>query len=114
MIALRNNLIAEIKGLDNLPNLEELELYDNRIVQIKGLDNLPNLTILDLSYNNIKKIENIDKLPKLKKLFLLSNKIKKVRYNLHRYKIFSLKICSFSSWVQTKFDKYKTCKNCQI
>ena len=107
MICLRNNLIAEIRGLDNLPNLEELELYDNRIVQIKGLDNMPNLTTLDLSYNNIKKIENLDKLPKLKKLFLLSNKIKKVNLSLFRYKIYNLMNFRCLNWARIKSDKFK-------
>lgn len=49
-------MIGEIRGLDALINLQELELYDNKILQIKGLDSLTNLELLDLSYNNIKKI----------------------------------------------------------
>lgn len=47
---LRNNLIQVIQGkrnyyagLDQLPNLVELELYDNKIIKIEGLDALTNL-----------------------------------------------------------------------
>lgn len=47
---LRNNLIQVIQGsgnhilgLNDFPNLIELELYDNKILQIDGLDALLSL-----------------------------------------------------------------------
>lgn len=40
---LRNNLIQVIQGLNDFPNLIELELYDNKILKIDGLDALLSL-----------------------------------------------------------------------
>lgn len=46
--------IAEIKGLDNLTNLQELDLSFNMITEIKGLEKLKDLKKLDLSMNPIR------------------------------------------------------------
>ncbi len=50
VLMLRNNLIQVIQGSENhilglndFPNLIELELYDNKILQIDGLDALLSL-----------------------------------------------------------------------
>jgi protein phosphatase 1 regulatory subunit 7 len=98
VLLLRNNLIPAIvgkvslkAGLNQLPQLIELELYDNKIVKIEGLEGFPLLEVLDLSYNNIKKIENISHLKRLRKLFLLSNKIKKVSLRIARLKTWTFR-----------------------
>jgi internalin A len=43
--------IEEIKGLENLSNLKELNLYRNQISEIKGLENLINLQRINLDWN---------------------------------------------------------------
>ena len=43
VLMLRNNLIQVIQGLNDFPNLIELELYDNKILKIDGLDALLSL-----------------------------------------------------------------------
>ena len=99
-----------ISGLDCLPNLIELELYDNKILKIQGLDKLIHLELLDLSYNNLKKIENLSHLKKLKKLFLLSNKIKKVNLISNRLKTYNSHNWKCSSWDPTKLNKFRIYK----
>ena len=56
-MTIRTNLLKSIN--DNLlaHTLVELDLYDNQIAQIRGLDALVNLEQLDLSYNRIRSIE---------------------------------------------------------
>ncbi len=44
---LSNNNISEIKGLNNLVNLEELNLSGNKIMELKGLE----------SHNNLRKLK---------------------------------------------------------
>ena len=56
--------ITEIKKLDSL-DLTNLELSSNNIIEIKGLDNLRNLEILNLGSNNIEAISGLDNLSKL-------------------------------------------------
>ena len=58
--------------------LKDLDLYDNLIAHIKGLDNLTLLANLDLSYNKIKHIRNLEKLIRLKDLYFVQNKISKI------------------------------------
>ena len=52
---LHNNKITEIKGLEQLINLETLSLNKNKITEIKGLDQLIKLENIDLSTNPITK-----------------------------------------------------------
>ena len=67
--------ITDIKGLDKLHYLEDLELGGNRISKIEGLDSLKNLRRLNLFSNKIKKIRGLDKLTNLRKLDLDDNQI---------------------------------------
>jgi len=67
--------IGEIKGLERLINLEELQLEGNSILEIKGLEQLENLKILNLSKNKIKEIKGLERLKKLKILALDGNEI---------------------------------------
>jgi Leucine-rich repeat (LRR) protein len=68
--------ISEIKGLDNLLNLTDLNLSLNRITEIKGLNNLSKLKYIDLSENNIWEIRDISNFKNLKRLKLVGNPIK--------------------------------------
>lgn len=43
---LDNNLISEIKGLENLTNLQELRLFGNEISEIQGVNRSINLQIV--------------------------------------------------------------------
>lgn len=43
-LCMRQNLIEEINGLEELVALENLDLYDNRISKIQGLNSLTRLT----------------------------------------------------------------------
>ena len=54
-----SNKITEIKGLDNLVNLQELHLYSNKITEIKRLNNLINLQGLYLHDNQITEIKDL-------------------------------------------------------
>ncbi|KAK6072883.1 protein phosphatase pp1 regulatory subunit [Seiridium cupressi] len=78
-LCLRQNLVQNIDGISSLgPTLQELDLYDNLIAHIRGLDDLTNLTTLDLSFNKIKHIKHVGHLTKLTDLFFVSNKISKI------------------------------------
>jgi internalin A len=63
--------ISEIKGLEKLAHLRELNLKNNDIKEIKGLDALTNLRELDLSANGIDEIKGLDNLNKLDHLFFV-------------------------------------------
>lgn len=70
--------IDEIKNLNHLIKLEELNLSQNRVEEIKGLNNLKLLKSLDLSRNRIKNISNLDSQKKLQVLLLNDNQIKTI------------------------------------
>ncbi len=72
-----SNQIYEIKGLDKITNLKKLYLNNNLISEIKGLDCLPNLEELSLQYNNITEIKGLGSLKNLKMLYLEGNPIPK-------------------------------------
>lgn len=75
-LCLRQNAIAEIEELSPLSKtLKELDLYDNLIAHIRGLEDLTNLTSLDLSFNKIKHIKKISHLTNLTDLYFVQNKI---------------------------------------
>lgn len=76
-----NNIekILEVKGLENLRNLNKLYLNFNRINEIEGLDNLKNLKSLHFQWNKIGRIKGLDKLTKLEYLYLNNNEIGKIQ-----------------------------------
>ena len=84
------NRITEIKGLNNLVNLQKLDLSDNMITEIKGLDNLTNLQKLDLSNNMITEIKNIDNLSNLQTLDLTNNMIIEIKNIDNKYNLQTL------------------------
>ena len=71
--------IFEIKGLDKLKNLRELNLFGNEILEIKNLENLINLEILDLRKNNIKEIKGLENFKYLYDLNLNYNQILEIK-----------------------------------
>ena len=74
------NKITEIKGLENLVNLQVLYLNCNyKITEIKAIDKLINLQILDLSYNKITEIKGLENLVNLQILDLNSTKITEIK-----------------------------------
>ncbi|KAI0126952.1 protein phosphatases PP1 regulatory subunit sds22 [Xylariales sp. AK1849] len=78
-LCLRQNLIKDIEGLSSLGStLQELDLYDNVLAHIRGLEDLTKLRTLDLSFNKVKHIKHIDHLTELTDLFFVSNKISKI------------------------------------
>lgn len=78
-LILSDNQITEIKGLETLTNLEKLLLCNNRITEIKGLENLTSLRELILNGNQINEIKSLDTLTKLRKLNLRYNKITEIK-----------------------------------
>ncbi len=76
---LENNNISEIKGLENLKNLTYLNLKNNNISEIKGLENLKNLECLYLRNNNIIEIEGLENITNLKNLDLRNNNISEIK-----------------------------------
>ncbi len=75
-LCLRQNSITEIESLSSLAaTLTDLDLYDNLIAHIRGLEELTQLTNLDLSFNKIKHIKKISHLVNLTDLYFVQNKI---------------------------------------
>ena len=72
---LSGNQITTIQGLDTLTNLQELYLYENQITTIQGLDTLTNLQELSLSGNQINEIKGLESLANLQVLSLSWNQI---------------------------------------
>jgi Leucine-rich repeat (LRR) protein len=70
--------ILEIKGLNKLINLRELDLYKNEIPEITGLDALINLRKLFLQENKIKHIFGLDKLTNLTTLCIEWNQVEEI------------------------------------
>ncbi|KAK9366807.1 hypothetical protein V1509DRAFT_628580 [Lipomyces kononenkoae] len=84
-LCLRENLIQEIEGLDEVgPHLHDLDLYDNKISVIENLgpeegDGVwTNLENLDLSFNKIRRIRHVSHLTHLRNLYFVQNKISKI------------------------------------
>ena len=73
------NKITEIKGLEQLTQLQKLNLYHNNITEIKGLEQLTQLQELDLSHNQITEIKGLEQLTQLQELDLSCNKITEIK-----------------------------------
>jgi hypothetical protein len=74
-----NNQITEINGLDALKDLRKLDLSHNQIQEIKGLDALTELEYLNLTYNQIKEIKGLDNKMHLGELVLANNQIQEIK-----------------------------------
>ena len=71
--------ISEIKGLNHLINLKQLNLYHNFISELKGLEDLTNLTDIQLQENRIKELKGLDTLTNLTSLYLFKNQIPEIK-----------------------------------
>ncbi|MFX1593432.1 MAG: leucine-rich repeat domain-containing protein, partial [Promethearchaeota archaeon] len=95
---LSENYITEIKGLDSLVSLESLNLdaalneYKLVISEIKGLENLTNLKSLSLQSQKISEIKGLNNLISLERLMLNYNCITEIKNleNLKNLKVLSL------------------------
>jgi hypothetical protein len=76
---LSKNNISEISGLDHLENLYNLNLSNNEITEIKGLNNLRNLRFLRLDFNSIREIKGLESLKNIMTLYLNGNKINEIK-----------------------------------
>jgi len=70
--------IAEIIGLNEQIELNDLDLSHNKIKNFNGLENLVNLRILRLSSNQISEISGLEHLVNLEELYLDENQIKEI------------------------------------
>jgi len=70
--------IAEIIGLNEQIELNDLDLSHNKIKNLNGLENLVNLRILRLSSNQISEISGLERLVNLEELYLNENQIKEI------------------------------------
>lgn len=77
----RGNRITEIRGLDNLLNLEYLHLSYNMIREIKGLENLKKLRYLSLAGNRIEEIKGLENLCDIETLRFENNLISGAKFN---------------------------------
>tara|TARA_A100001015_G_scaffold305267_1_gene397731 strand:- start:669 stop:2048 length:1380 start_codon:yes stop_codon:yes gene_type:complete len=77
-LTLRSNLVSNMNGVEKLPNLTRLELYDNVIESISHIDGLPGLRILDLSFNAIRDMGAVAACPLLEELYIAQNKLRKI------------------------------------
>ncbi len=75
----KNFQISEIRGLQKLTSLKILRLRNNNINEITGLENLTNLKLLDLAENNISEIKGLESLTNLEYLDLSVNKIADIK-----------------------------------
>jgi Leucine-rich repeat (LRR) protein len=71
--------INEIKGLENINDLETLDLSFNEIPQIEGLDHLTGLKKLNLSFNKITEIKGLENMRDLEDLNLYDNLITEIK-----------------------------------
>ena len=74
-LKLTNTSITELKGLDNLTQLQTLYLDGTNITELKGLDNLTQLQSLYLDRTNITELKGLDNLTQLQSLNLQNTKI---------------------------------------
>lgn len=71
--------ISEIKGLEMLTELEELDLSYNHIEKIDSLEKFPHLKRLNLEGNQISKIKGLNNLEELLELNLSRNRISEIK-----------------------------------
>lgn len=65
--------IRTLAGIENLPNLEQLELSDNAITNLAPLASLKNLRVLSIRNNNIEDIRLFEDMPLLRFVSLQGN-----------------------------------------
>ncbi len=76
---LSRNQITEIKGLEQLVGLQSLNLSNNQINEIKGLEQVVGLKAISLSDNKITEIKGLEQLVELQELYLSNNQITEIK-----------------------------------
>ena len=72
-LELYNNELTDVKGLEKLTKLKELNLDGNKLTDVTGLEKLDQLTWLNLQNNQLTSVKGLEKLTQLKELSLHSN-----------------------------------------
>jgi len=73
-LRLRGNQLTDVKGLEKLPQLRQLDLSANQLTELpKGLEKLPQLTQLGLYENQLTDVKGLEKLTQLTDLWLKDN-----------------------------------------
>ena len=73
LMACPNAGIQSLRGIENLPNMEQLDLSDNAINDLGPLVNLKKLRVLSLRNNGIRNISQLSSLPILRFVSLQGN-----------------------------------------
>jgi len=79
VLNLSSNSISETEGLEVLRNLSKLSLTSNHITKIKGIEALKDLKELKLAFNSINEITGLETLINLEELNLEANKIEEIK-----------------------------------
>ena len=71
---LSNNLIRNVKGIENFTTLEKLNLNNNKLSSLEGFDKLNNLKVLSLRNNELTTLKELGSIKNLKKIDISGNK----------------------------------------
>ena len=72
-LSLSYKQLTDVKGLENLTQLDSLVLYNNQLTDVTALEKLTQLKDLSLSNNILTDVRGLEKLPKLLLLHLYNN-----------------------------------------
>ena len=78
-LALYNNQLTDVKGLEKLTQLKSLNLHGNKLTDVKDLEKLTQLRELDLDFNKLTDVKGLEKLTQLRELDLDFNKLTDVK-----------------------------------
>ncbi len=70
-----NKNLTSLKGIENAPNLEELQAYKSAIKDLSGLEALQSLRVLALYNNDLEDVSAVAGLSKLEDVIVSSNRI---------------------------------------
>ena len=79
------NKLTDVKGLEKLTNLSDLDLHSNNLTDVpKELEKFTKLTWLRFSYNQLTDVTGLEKLTQLKELSLIGNQLTEVPKGLEK------------------------------
>jgi hypothetical protein len=84
-----NNQLTSLREIENLRNLERLDCSNNQLTSLRGIENLRNLEILWCSNNQLTSLEGIENLRNLEILWCSNNQLTSLREieNLRNLKV---------------------------